>query len=170
MARLEGARRHPGLCLAFGIVAAVGIGAVNAVAAAEPTPLSCDAASVQAALSAGGDYEFQCSATIEVPRNAQNEPVPFVLSGQTARIAEGAGAEVSLSGVGASRVMTVNGGGKLTLRGVTIRDGFDEGEQGTDAADGAEGTQSAAGETGGTGGAATAGRGGALHVEAGSSA
>ena len=170
MALLEGARRPPGLCLAFGIVAAVGIGAVNAVAAVEPTPLSCDAASVQAALSAGGDYEFQCSATIEVARNAQNKPVPFVLSGQTASISEGTGAEVSLSGIGASRVMTVNGGGKLTLRGVTIRNGFHDGQQGLDAADGSDGTGSAAGGAGGTGGPATAGRGGALYVEAGSSA
>jgi hypothetical protein len=161
-------RQGGAVVAALGAAAAVAIGVVAPEGAVgdSPTPITtCDTATVQAAITAGGDYTFQCGGTILTPVSTSNpaEHVPFVVpSGDTVTLdATNAPSTVTLQGT-ESQVFEVDGG-DLTLNSVTVQHGLalgTAGTPGTSGTTGAAGSNGAAGKAGSAPGGPSAGMSG----------
>lgn len=172
--------RLAGIC-----VMAAGLALTASAQGDGPSPLACDTASVQAALSAGGSYEFDCSGTVYTPGTGGPEgsgpPAPFIVDGVTATLVAGTGQSVTLEGNHATRVFMVEHGAHLDLEGVTVADGYVEGARGADGvlgayvpppangAPGSNGINGQDGNPGTAGGSGVSGQGGGMFIDATSS-
>jgi len=135
------------------------------------SPKTCpDAGELRAAAANGGAVTLGEGCTVEVA-----EPV-VVASGQDLTIDGSRGARITAEGEDETSLFTVEGGGSLTLEGVTLEDGTAigaDGEQGRWGAQGETGEEGAAGggvggegkpgEDGGKGGDGGEARGGAIE-------
>ncbi|HLK96738.1 MAG TPA: hypothetical protein VK364_03125, partial [Hymenobacter sp.] len=81
------------------------------------TPASCTEAALRTAMAAGGKIAFACGAAVKTITltNVIGVTADADLNGED---------RVVLSGGGTTRLFTVHGGRKLTVRNITIRDGY----------------------------------------------
>src|SRR4051794_28521987 len=102
-------------CLAL-LVAALAL--PSGAPAVDPTAITtCDDAHVQAAAAAGGTYEFQCSATIELSKTL------VVAPDKTLALTVDGDHDVTLDGRGVIRIFRVDPRGSLSLDTITLAHG-----------------------------------------------
>ena len=135
----------PAAAFAFGSCSSF---AAPAATAAAPTLItSCDATTIQNALSRGGDYSLRCSGNIG-PRLVSGVAISFSVStGKTVRLVNDSGAPVRLFGAACVRTLRVKG--TLSLDGIDIRNGSFCGSNGAFGSNGAPGAIGVDGANGG---------------------